>query len=91
MIQVLNNIFKSYEKNSSYVIGIDVGGTNTDAVIVELPQKRILSSTKTATTKDVSSGVFNSIQEVLSGQHEIKPAQINAVMLGTTAFVNAVL
>lgn len=48
--------------NKSFIIGIDVGGTNTDAVLLDYHSKQILSKVKTSTTKDISSGIFNSIQ-----------------------------
>lgn len=48
------------------MIGIDVGGTNTDAAILEMKSKIILSASKTSTTKDIESGITNSIKGVLS-------------------------
>ncbi len=48
------------------MIGIDVGGTNTDAVILEMRSKIILSASKKSTTKDVESGIINSIKGVLT-------------------------
>lgn len=36
-------------------IGIDVGGTNTDAVLME--GNAVLAEIKTATTEDVTSGI----------------------------------
>ena len=38
-------------------IGIDVGGTNTDAVLMDGP--RVVSWYKTPTTPDVSSGIIS--------------------------------
>lgn len=35
------------------MIGIDVGGTNTDAVLVEYPSKKIVRAAKSYTTKDI--------------------------------------
>jgi N-methylhydantoinase A/oxoprolinase/acetone carboxylase beta subunit len=49
----------------NYVIGIDVGGTNTDGVLLEMPNKRVVSEIKTSTTKDIQSGVFNAMKGVL--------------------------
>lgn len=67
-------------------IGVDVGGTNTDAVLMDGLQ--VLATIKTATTEDIASGVVAAINQVLS---ETKTAaeQIRAVMVGTTQFVNA--
>ena len=44
-------------------IGIDVGGTNTDAVIMDGP--RVIAGVKSATTADVMSGVVNALKAVL--------------------------
>ncbi len=66
-------------------IGIDVGGTNTDAVLIE--GDRILASIKTPTTVDVMSGVVAALRSVIDGQAE----GIDAVMIGTTHFTNAVI
>lgn len=69
-------------------IGIDVGGTNTDAAI--LNGDTIIGSCKIATTKDVTSGVCASVSEVLSTTGS-SADQIGAVMVGTTHFLNALV
>lgn len=71
-----------------YRIGIDVGGTNTDAVIMQ--GDTIIIGAKSPTTEDVMSGVVQSLQKVL-GDTGIDKAQIAAVMIGTTHFTNAVI
>lgn len=67
-------------------IGIDVGGTNTDAVLLE--GAAILAAVKTATTADVLSGVRQALREVTA---VAGVAGVRAVMIGTTHFVNAVV
>lgn len=67
-------------------IGIDVGGTNTDAVLMD--GKRVRAWRKTATTADVSSGIISAITEILT-QSAIAPTDIDCVMIGTTHFTNA--
>jgi N-methylhydantoinase A/oxoprolinase/acetone carboxylase beta subunit len=67
-------------------IGIDVGGTNTDAVLMS--GKDVLTSAKTATTQDVRSGVVEVVSRLMDGWKGSR-AQISAVMIGTTQFVNA--
>lgn len=73
-------------------IGIDVGGTNTDAVLVG--NGAVIASCKCLTTKDVISGVKNALNTLLQDP-AIKTADLNqdisAVMIGTTHFVNAVI
>jgi N-methylhydantoinase A/oxoprolinase/acetone carboxylase beta subunit len=69
-------------------IGIDVGGTNTDAVIME--GMAVLGACKQPTTHDVSSGIIAVLEDVL-GQTGVPTERIGAVMLGTTHFTNAVV
>ncbi|EAQ98741.1 hydantoinase/oxoprolinase N-terminal domain-containing protein [Congregibacter litoralis] len=69
-------------------IGIDVGGTNTDAVLMS--GDRVLESSKQPTTEDVSSGIVAAIEAVLS-KHPQSRSDVRAVMVGTTHFVNAIV
>lgn len=69
-------------------IGIDVGGTHTDAVV--LNGGRILATTKASTSVDVSSGILEALEVVLRDS-ATPVADIDAVMLGTTQFTNAVV
>ena len=72
-----------------YKIGIDVGGTNTDAVLVSQDNK-ILAKTKQSTTLDVSSGIENALEEVISSAN-IPTDLIQYIMLGTTHCTNALV
>lgn len=69
-------------------IGIDVGGTNTDAVLLD--GRNILAWRKAATTADVSGGIVEAITAVMSSAN-VPAASIEAVMIGTTHFTNAVV
>ena len=69
-------------------IGIDVGGTNTDAVLVD--GDRILASIKVPTTQDVLSGVKSALAHVIQAPASAGLA-VDAVMIGTTHFTNAVV
>ena len=69
-------------------IGIDVGGTNTDAVLVE--GGTVLHEVKTATTAEVSTGVRHAL-ELLLVDFKADQAVIDAAMIGTTHFLNAVM
>ena len=44
-------------------IGIDVGGTNTDAVLMQ--GQEVVDWVKTSTTADVTSGIVTALQELL--------------------------
>ncbi|AJE47049.1 hydantoinase/oxoprolinase family protein [Celeribacter indicus] len=67
-------------------IGLDVGGTNTDAVLIE--ENRVIAAVKTPTTTDVTSGVLNAIVAL---RKKAPLDGIDALMLGTTHFTNAVI
>ena len=69
-------------------IGIDVGGTNTDAVLLE--DGRVIYAVKTPTTLDVTSGIVTALGS-LAGHAEVARAAIDGVVIGTTHFVNAVV
>jgi len=47
-----------------YKIGIDIGGTNTDAVLVD-GESNILACTKTSTTADIDVGFQTVLTEIL--------------------------
>lgn len=69
-------------------IGIDVGGTNTDAVIVDA--NRVVHAVKTPTTVDVTTGIIRALAALLD-ESAVSRAGVDAVMLGTTHFTNAVV
>jgi N-methylhydantoinase A/oxoprolinase/acetone carboxylase beta subunit len=69
-------------------IGIDVGGTNTDAVLLE--DGRVVHAIKTPTTEDVTGGIVAAL-ELLSRHPELGHGLIDGVVIGTTHFVNAVV
>jgi N-methylhydantoinase A/oxoprolinase/acetone carboxylase beta subunit len=69
-------------------IGIDVGGTNTDAVLME--GRDVIGWHKTPTTSDVTAGITTALQNVLK-ETDTSVDEIDAVMIGTTHFTNAVV
>src|SRR4029077_9915839 len=69
-------------------IGIDVGGTNTDAVLLE--DGRVVHTVKTPTSADVTGGIVAALE--LLGRHpQVAQGAIDGVVIGTTHFVNAVV
>lgn len=69
-------------------IGIDVGGTNTDAVLME--GTTVLATVKQSTSPDVTSGIVGAIDQ-LRLQHPFEGSSISAVMIGTTHFINGLV
>jgi N-methylhydantoinase A/oxoprolinase/acetone carboxylase beta subunit len=68
-------------KITSCVIGIDVGGTNTDAVV--LRDEKVIGWHKTPTTSDIQEGVELAIEAVVK-KAEIPANHVGAVKIGTT-------
>jgi N-methylhydantoinase A/oxoprolinase/acetone carboxylase beta subunit len=71
-------------------IGIDVGGTHTDAVLLNTAH-HVLAKLKVPTTADVTSGVRAALDGVLAGQEEQTAGRVTHVMVGTTHAMNAIL
>jgi N-methylhydantoinase A/oxoprolinase/acetone carboxylase beta subunit len=69
-------------------IGIDVGGTNTDAVLMD--GLTVVSKIKTPTTADVTTGITTALRHVLETSGT-STGDISGVMIGTTHFTNAVV
>src|SRR5262249_17278473 len=72
-----------------YRLGIDVGGTNTDAVIMD-PSAPVLAQAKGPCTPDIRGGITRAIDTGLRAPG-VEPGRISHVMLGTTHATNAVL
>ncbi|KAI1280947.1 hypothetical protein F5Y07DRAFT_313578 [Xylaria sp. FL0933] len=76
-------------------IGVDVGGTNTDGVILDParasdPDKGIIAWHKAPTTPDPSIGINDAIVAMFESAG-VDPEQVASVTIGTTHFVNAVV
>lgn len=76
-------------------IGVDVGGTNTDGVILDplqasSPGKGILAWHKSPTTTNPSIGINDAITAMFKSA-AIHPSEVESVTIGTTHFVNAVV
>jgi N-methylhydantoinase A/oxoprolinase/acetone carboxylase beta subunit len=69
-------------------IGIDVGGTNTDAVLIADGQVR--HAVKTPTTADVMGGILATLRRLMD-EGGVDRGTVGAVMIGTTHFTNAVV
>lgn len=78
---------------SAFNIGIDTGGTYTDAVVMDTRKRQVLASAKALTTRgDLSIGVLESLQRVLDlSRHQVDPTDIGLVALSTTLATNALV
>ncbi|GAA2213357.1 hydantoinase/oxoprolinase N-terminal domain-containing protein [Nonomuraea monospora] len=71
-------------------IGIDVGGTNTDAVVLD-PDGRVIAKAKRPTSPDVTDGLRAALDAVLAELDDAGRQSVTRVMLGTTHATNAIL
>lgn len=72
-----------------YKLGIDVGGTNTDAVLID-ENLNVVASVKHHTTPEAYDGILAAVREVLS-QAGVDRSEIGQAMLGTTQCTNAIV
>ncbi|MCH1491415.1 MAG: hydantoinase/oxoprolinase family protein [Luminiphilus sp.] len=74
----------------SYRLGVDVGGTFTDLILVNEASGDIHTAKVPSTPDDSSVGVMNGVERVC-GNAGIDPSEISQVMHGTTVATNTVL
>lgn len=74
----------------SYRLGVDVGGTFTDLLLINEDTGETHTAKVPSTPEDSSIGVLNGIARICE-ESGIDPASVNRVMHGTTVATNAVL
>ncbi|MDO5358445.1 MAG: hydantoinase/oxoprolinase family protein [Slackia faecicanis] len=72
-----------------YKLGIDVGGTNTDAVLID-ENLNVAAAIKNPTSGDIYEGIMGAVDAVLA-ESGVNPAEIGQAMLGTTQCTNAIV
>jgi N-methylhydantoinase A len=75
---------------SGYRLGVDVGGTFTDLLLLDEKRERLFTAKVPSTPSDSSIGVLNGIQKICR-EAGIDPTEIDDVMHGTTVATNTVL
>ncbi len=68
-------------------IGIDVGGTNTDAVVIDTSGV-VINAIKVVTTPEPIDGIRESLEKVLQ---PVDKSHVTKAMLGTTQLANAII
>lgn len=77
-------------------IGVDVGGTNTDAVMLDVaavnePNRGVLAAYKTPTTSpSITDGIETAVGTVLNQAADYAD-EVSCLIIGTTHFLNAVI
>ncbi len=75
----------------AYLLGVDTGGTYTDAVVIDEAADRVMASAKSLTTRpDLALGVGRAIDEAIA-EARVAPSQIAMVSLSTTLATNALV
>jgi len=79
--------------SKTYLIGVDTGGTYTDAAVIEAQGHKVVASAKSITTKvDLSIGVSGAIRAAVARLPQgLKPENISLVSVSTTLATNAVV
>ena len=72
-----------------YKLGIDVGGTNTDAVLID-ENLQVIADIKYPTSGDIYEGIVGALRTILE-ESGIDRTQIHQAMLGTTQCTNAIV
>lgn len=80
------NAHSAVQRPAKLRLGIDVGGTNTDAVL--MAGREVLAFNKSATTQDVTAGLVEAVTRLLEASQR-SASDLGHVMIGTTQFVNA--
>jgi len=72
-------------------LGIDTGGTYTDAVLVDHATGEVLAAAKALTTRhDLSIGIGEAMVAVFEAEQRLSPEAVNLVALSTTLATNAI-
>lgn len=74
---------------SSVLLGVDTGGTYTDAVLLDAESRAVVASAKALTTRaDLAIGVSNALQAIAT---DLDPERVASVSISTTLATNAVV
>ncbi|MDE3238751.1 MAG: hydantoinase/oxoprolinase family protein [Paracoccaceae bacterium] len=72
-------------------LGVDTGGTYTDAVVVDEGEARVIAKAKSLTTRaDLSMGIGRAVDAALAGAR-VAPGEVAMVSLSTTLATNALV
>ncbi len=84
--------------STSLLIGVDIGGNNSDSVLIDNSQSDavLAKSDKSLsyTTADVNTGIKNSITSLIARAQSLNikiTENLKAIAIGTTDFINAVI
>lgn len=73
----------------NYILGVDIGGTHTDAILLNA-QEKIVASFKAPTTDPLDKGFEEALKHVLK-EATVATDEISGIFIGTTHATNALL
>ena len=76
--------------SEAFRIGVDIGGTFTDFVMLDTASGRMFNEKVLTTPHDPSLGVLEGLQKILAA-HDVTPADVRHVIHGTTLVANAII
>lgn len=72
----------------SFILGMDTGGTYTDAVVIDAKDRKVLCKAKALTTKDdLTTGIKNCLDQLEFDKMD----EITLISLSTTLATNAIV
>src|SRR5215210_5426498 len=80
----------STSNRARYRLGVDIGGTFTDLVMLDSESGRLCNEKVLTTPLDPSEGVLSGIELILSN-NGVAPADVEHVIHGTTLVANALI
>jgi len=88
---MVNRTVLQPKKMQKYIIGIDTGGTYTDAVLLDVQSGDVLAAAKKPTTHyQLAQGTGEALAELFAGG-TVQPGQIDAVCVSSTLATNSVV
>ena len=76
--------------NEKFKLGVDIGGTFTDLVLINLDDETLFDEKVLTTPNDPSLGVISGIKNILE-KNNISPKQLSHIIHGTTLVANSII
>jgi len=71
-------------------LGIDIGGTFTDLVLLDENNGQLHFGKTLTTYPDPTVGIINGVQQLIE-EYNLKPAELTGIVHGTTLVTNAII
>src|SRR5690349_1820272 len=85
-----NSALSRAKRAPRYALGVDIGGTFTDLVLLEQASGRLMPGKVLTNYADLAAGVLTGVNELLV-RHGVPGASVEKVVHGTTLATNALI